>query len=268
MTRQILITGSTDGIGKESARVLVARGHGVIIHGRTREKAERVASELGTDVIAVWGDLSKLSEVRSLAALVLHKTDRLDVLLNNAGVFAKTRELTEDGFELTVGVNHFAHFLLTHLLLDLLKTRPIARVLNTSSGVHSSGVVDMNDLQLARDWSGYGAYASSKLMNVLFTTELAKRLKGTNVVTHSFHPGVIATKLLRSGFGGGGTPVEQGTGTTVMLATAPGANRTTGEYFSNERKATPSPKSQDPALARAFYDESARLTKVAPLPAG
>lgn len=264
--RTILVTGATDGIGKESARVLSSLGHRVLVHGRTEDKANRVAAELGAGSIAVWGDLSSLSEVRALAERVHEKADHLDVLVNNAGVFQKKREETADGFELTVGVNHFAHFLLTHLLLDLLKKSPSPRIVNTSSGVHAGADLDIGDLQLSRDWSGYGAYATSKLMNVLFTTELVKRLAGTSIVVHSLHPGVVATKLLRSGFGGGGTPVSESTGTTVMVAIDPTVRQSTGKYWSNERETKPSPRSQDAALAKALYEESCKLTGVTPLP--
>jgi NAD(P)-dependent dehydrogenase (short-subunit alcohol dehydrogenase family) len=265
MERTILVTGATDGIGKESARELLSRGHRVLVHGRTKEKAERTAAELGKGAIAVWGDLSRLDEVRSLAALVHDKVDHLDVLVNNAGVFSKKRELTKDGLELTVGVNHFAHFLLTHLLLDLLKKGRSPRIVNTSSGVHQGADLRLDDLQLERDWSGYGSYATSKIMNVLFTTELVKRLKDTGIVVHSLHPGVIATKLLRSGFGGGGSPLSDGWQTTVMVAVDPEVGKSTGKYWSNEREAKPSPSSQDPALAQALYEASAKLTGVTPL---
>lgn len=265
MPQTILITGATDGIGRESARVLLSQGHTVLVHGRTKEKAERAANDLGTNTIAVWGELSRLDEVRALAAQVHDKVDRLDVLINNAGVYSKKRELTADGFELTVGVNHFAHFLLTHLLIDLLKKSPAARIVNTSSGVHVGAALELDDLQLARDWSGYGSYATSKLMNVLFTTELAKRLKGTSIVAHSLHPGVIATKLLRAGFGGGGSPISESSGTTVMVATDPAVGKVTGKYYSDERETRPSPRSQDAALARALYDASLDLTGATPL---
>lgn len=261
----LLVTGSTDGIGKESARVLSALGHRVLVHGRTEDKAKGVATDLGNGCLAVWGDLSRLSEVRALAKLVHESVDSLDVLVNNAGVFSKKRELTADGFELTVGVNHFGHFLLTHLLLDLLKKSPAPRIVNTSSGVHAGADLDMNDLQLSHDWSGYGAYATSKLMNVLFTTELVERLRGTGIVVHSLHPGVVATKLLRAGFGGGGTPVRESTGTTVKVAIDPSVGKSTGKYWSNERETKPSQRSQDPALAKALYEQSCKLTGVTPL---
>jgi len=250
----ILVTGATDGIGKETARVLSAAGHRVITHGRKRGTAD------------VHGDLSSMREVRALAEQVHAACDHLDVLVNNAGIFAKKREVTADGFELTLAVNHFSHFLLTHLVMDLLRKSPHeARVVNVSSGVHASGEVDPDDLQMEHGWTGYGAYASSKLMNVLFTVELARRLQGTNVTVNALHPGVIATKLLRSGFGGGGASVDTGAATSVMVATSPKLRGVTGRFFSSERETTPSRRSQDPALAKALYETSARLVGVSPI---
>lgn len=264
--KTILVTGATDGIGKETARVLFQRGHRVIVHGRTPERAERAAKSIDPSVAFVSGDLSRLGEVRALAESVKKEHPRLDVLLSNAGIFAKKRELTADGLELTCAVNHYAHFLLTHLLLDVLSASADGRVVNVSSGVHASGEVDMNDLQIERGWSGYGAYASSKLMNVLFSAELARRLKGRGPSTYALHPGVIATKLLREGFGGGGAPLAQGAGTSVMCAVDPKLAGVTGKYYSAEREAPASRKAQDKALLAAFYEKSAALVGVDPLP--
>ncbi len=200
-----------------------------------------------------------------MAADVTKKHPRLDVLLNNAGVYAKKRTLTEDGFELTVGVNHFAHFVLTHLVLDALRASDQGRVVNVASGVHGGGEIDLDDPSFEHGWSGGAAYASSKLMNVLFSNELARRLQNTPITSNALHPGVIATKLLRTGFGGGGASVETGALTTVMVATDPSLSKVTGAYFSDRQKVSASAKARDAKLARAFYEKSCELTKTKPL---
>jgi NAD(P)-dependent dehydrogenase (short-subunit alcohol dehydrogenase family) len=228
-----LVTGASDGIGKETARELVNRGWSVFVHGRTKAKASVGFGE------AVWGDFTRFDEVRALADQV----GELDVLINNAGVLARAHHLTEDGFEETLQVNHLAPFLLTHLLLPRIR----GRIINVSSGVHAGGEVEpfehLNDLE------GYDAYAASKLANILFTNALARRVK---IPVVALHPGVIGTKLLRAGFGSfGGGDVAQGARTSVMLAVA--KEIPTGKYFSNEREVTSSARSRDEKLQERFY---------------
>src|SRR5581483_5960687 len=178
-----LVTGASDGIGKQTALELSRRGIRVLVHGRSEARAAQAVKDLQAanrqgDFQPVWGDFASMKDVEAMAARVLEAEKALDVLINNAGIFAKRREVTADGFELTMAVNHFAHVLLTHRLMPLLKAAAQGRVVNVSSGVHQSGRVDLDDLALSRGWSGTGAYASSKLANVLFTAELARRLKG------------------------------------------------------------------------------------------
>lgn len=232
-----LVTGATDGIGRETARQLVALGWQVLVHGRSQEKAAAVG--IGQPV---WGDFSRLSEVRALADQV----GEIDVLINNAGLLTRQHQLTPDGFELTLQVNHLAPFLLTHLV------RVRGRIINVSSGVHSGGEVE--PFEHLQDLTGYEAYAASKLANVLFTYSLARRVE---IPVVALHPGVISTKLLHAGFSGlGGGDVKDGAATSVMLATAP--QIPTARYYSNRREVTSSARSRDQDLQERFHRWSAQ----------
>jgi NAD(P)-dependent dehydrogenase (short-subunit alcohol dehydrogenase family) len=263
-----LVTGATDGIGKQTALELSKKGHTVLVHGRSEQRANdavREISGLGGTFVPVWGDLASLKEVALLAERVLSKHPVLDVLLNNAGVFMRERKLSVDGFEMTMAVNHFGHFALTHHLLPALKAAPQGRVVHVSSMAHQRGTVDLKDLAFERRFDGYGAYSSSKMANVLFSNELARRLRGTHVTSNALHPGVIRTKLLATGFGPGGASLASGAVTSVWSATAPELGKVTGEYFSDTRMAEAAREARDEKHARAFYEESCRLTHVAPL---
>jgi len=269
--RIILVTGATDGIGRQTALELLRRGARVLVHGRTAAKAARVVDELSreTDSSAlspVFADLSSMAEVRRLAADVEARTDRLDALVNNAGVFLHERTLTVDGFETTFAVNHLAPFLLTHLLLSHLRRSHAGRIVTVSSIAHSRGRIDFDDLTSERYYHGYAAYAASKLANVLFAYEMARRLQGSHVTSNALHPGVITTKLLRSGFGSSGASVAQGAATSVKLATDPALASTTGKYFADEREQSSSAASHDRALQRRLYDVSSKLVGVEGLP--
>lgn len=269
--RTYLVTGATDGIGRHTALALARRGARVLVHGRTPAKAEATRDALraeagSADVEAVAGDLSSLAEVRALARAAALLAPRLDVLVNNAGIFAKERQLSEDGFELTFAVNHLAPFLLTHLLLPQLRASDEPRVVNVSSVAHSRGAVPWDDLNMERGWEGYRAYAASKLMNVLFSFDLARRLASPFVAVNALHPGVIGTKLLREGFGMSGGSVESGSATTLRVATDPALARVTGRYFSDQREVPAAPAARDRAAQERLYTVSARLTGVEPLP--
>lgn len=269
--RRIVVTGSTEGIGWQTALELLRLGHEVVVHGRSEARAVEAAAKLaeasGKPAPATcFADLASMKQVRAMGASLLERFERVDVLINNAGVFATRRVETEDGFELTVAVNHLSHFLLTHLLLPALRQSDQGRVVHVASGVHGSGRVDLDDLQMRERWDGYEAYASSKLMNVLFSNELARRLHDTRITSNSLHPGVIATKLLRAGFGGGGASAERGARTSVLCATDPALADVTGAYFSDGRRVEPSPRSRDRALAEGLYELSCTLTGVSPLP--
>jgi len=272
-TKTMLVTGSTDGIGKATAAELARRGATVLVHGRSEKKANAAVKELskvvpGATFVPVWGDFSSLDEVRALAEQVKQQAPVLDVLVNNAGIMSNERRLSKDGFELTFAVNHLAPFLLTHLLLDQLKAATQGRVVNVASMVHSGGEVNLDDLSMEKGYSGYGAYSNSKLMNVLFTHELARRLAGTKVTAYALHPGVIGTKLLHAAFGGmGGGSVEQGARTSVYCATAPELSEVSGRYYDDAHEARAAAHADDPKLERALYEKSAQLTGATPLPA-
>ncbi len=261
-----LVTGATDGIGRETARQLGALGWRVIVHGRSERKARITAETLAHDAPKgsfepAWADLSRMQEVAGLARQVIALAPSLDVLVNNAGVSVGERTVTEDGFELTMAVNHFAHYLLTRHLLAAVCSVPGGRVVTVSSMTHSSGRIDVDDLALSRDFDGYRAYASSKLANILFTVALAKRIADQRATANCCHPGVISTKLLHSRFGMGGAPVDRGARTSVYLASAPEAAGVTGKYFDNCREATPSLTARDAQLAESLWDASERLVR-------
>jgi NAD(P)-dependent dehydrogenase (short-subunit alcohol dehydrogenase family) len=193
-----------------------------------------------------------------MAATLRARFQRLEVLINNAGVFLQRRRESREGLELTLAVNHLAHFLLTLELLDLLKTGAPSRIVVVSSMTHSSGGLDLDDLQMHRGYDGYRAYSRSKLANLLFAYALARRLEGTGVTVNALHPGVIATKLLHASFSGG-SPVETGAETPVYLATAPEIRGVSGRYFVGRREARSSPDSHDRDLQERLWSLSEKL---------
>jgi NAD(P)-dependent dehydrogenase (short-subunit alcohol dehydrogenase family) len=264
----VFLTGATDGIGRETALALARAGARVVVHGRDAEKVRAVADEVravsagALAGVAVF-DLASLADVRRGAAELRTSHPTLDVLLHNAGVFMKRRVVTEDGFETTFAVNHLAHVLLTHELLPAVPRG--GRVVHVSSVAHQRASLDLDDLQGERRFDGYGAYALSKLANVLFTAELARRLP--EHATSSLHPGVVSTKLLKTGFGmSGPDSLDEGSRTSVFLALSEDGGRARGEYFVRSKRATPSPIAADAARTSAFYELSCRMVGVAPLP--
>ena len=271
----VLITGSSDGIGKETACLLAERGARVILHGRTPERLEAAAREVDRrsghwPVGQELADLSRLSEVRSLATRLLDQYPRLDVLINNAGVFMPKRVLTDEGHETTFAVNHLAPLLLTHLLLPALGESPQGRIISVSSGAHLSARLDWDNLQGERVFDGHSAYSLSKLANVLFIVELARRLRPRGSITaNALHPGVVSTRLLRTGFGGHGpdSPAEAAA-TSLHLALAPEVSSTTGGYFARCRPSRSHPVAGEKAITSRFYELSCRLAEVDPLPPG
>ena len=261
-TKTIFVTGSTDGIGRATARQLIDLGHRVLVHGRSQTKAQARARELSQETggvaEAVWGDLSSMQQVVGLARQVHEHAPVLDVLVHNAGVYERERRLTADGFETTMAVNHFAPFLLTHCLLSDVTTAPAGRIVVVSSMTHQGARLDLQDLSFAHHYDGYGAYSASKLANVLFTRALARRLVGTPVIVNALHPGVIDTKLLRAAFSGRGASVEQGARTSVYLATSDEVDGETGGYYVDCRKTQASKPAQDDALGEALWQETER----------
>ncbi|NDJ77543.1 MAG: SDR family oxidoreductase [Chloroflexi bacterium] len=261
-----LITGATDGIGKATARELARQGATVVGTGRNPEKTERVLAEIkrdsgSDDVNFLLADLAEMDQVRALAAEFRSRYDRLDVLVNNAGAMFPTRGETVDGFEQTFALNHLAYFLLTNLLLDMLIASAPARVISVSSDSHRRGKINFNDLQRKRSYSGWGAYGDSKLANVLFSNELARRLAGTGVTSNALHPGLVATNFFdNAGIPpmGGVTP-EDGAETMLYLATSPEVEGVTGRYYVDSREREPVAAAQDMDVARRLWDVSAEM---------
>ncbi len=272
--RTVLVTGGSGGIGRATAEGLAALGARVGIVGRDRGRTERAAGEIarstGGTVDVFVADLSSQAEVRRLAGEVLAAYPRLDVLVNNAGGYWAHRHVTADGLEHTFALNHLAPFLLTDLLLDRLRASAPARVVTVSSGAQSMGRIDFDDLMGEDRYDGQQAYNQSKLANVLFTYELARRLDGSGVTANVLHPGVVRTSF------GQEDPLgwmrlmlpfvrpflkspDRGAATSVHLASAPDLEGVTGTYFVDKRPKKSSPRSYDEQVAKRLWDESARL---------
>jgi len=241
-----LITGATDGVGKFTAFELARRGFTVIFAARDQEKAERIKATIlamGCDVDYILTDLASLSDVRSLAEDFKRRYSKLDVLINNAGIFAPSRQLTVDGFETSYQINYLSHFLLTKLLLRDLLASEQGRIINLSSKVHSVGKFDPENLQSERKFSLLPTYASTKLLMLLFTIELAKRLYGTKVTANAVHPGIVRSQMMWRAPGmfrlisylalPFSVSPQRGAATSVFLATSPNVRNITGEYFVN-----------------------------------
>jgi len=266
--KTVLVTGATDGIGKQTALELARMGARVLAHGRNSARAEAVVEDIrrasaNERVAPVVADFASLRQVRDMAGEILAEYERLDVLIHNAGVFMAERRLSEDGIEMTLAVNHIAPFLLNHLLLDLVKRSAPARIIVVSSTTHQNARIDFDRLPGPGPFDGHEAYAMSKLANLLFAFELAERLTGSRVTANALHPGVIDTKLLRTGYGAQGASVEAGAATPVYLASSPDVATTTGQYFARQRIAAPSPLAHDRDLRRAVWDISERLAGIA-----
>jgi NAD(P)-dependent dehydrogenase (short-subunit alcohol dehydrogenase family) len=272
-----LVTGATSGIGLVTARELARQGPRVLLIGRNPAKSARIGEQIraetgNPDVEVLLADFSSQQQIRELARQVREQCPRLDVLINNAGGMWLKRQLTVDGLEMTFAVNHVAYFLLTHLLLDTLRASGPARVVNVASGAHRKATLDFDDLQGERRYRGWQAYCRSKLANVLFTYELARRLADKGVTANALHPGWVAT-----GFGGnngwrgrlvqmaarlGGISPEQGARTVLYLATAPEVTGVTGKYFHRGQAVRSSTASYDEAAARRLWQVSLDLTSL------
>ena len=286
--RVCVVTGASSGIGKATSVALAGLGARVVLVCRDRARGEAAMAAVadaasataaagGTTGKAAWpslelADLSRMEHVRELATR-LTTLARIDVLVNNAGLVVARRQLTADGFELTLAVNHLAPFLLTNLLLPALTASPPARVVTVSSVAHRGAMLDVADLQCERRYLAMLAYANSKLANVLFTRELARRLDPALITANCLHPGTVRTRFgdtgaawLRLGLAAGGGLLrspESGARTVVYLASAPEMAGQTGGYYVSGRRRRPSRQARDDALARRLWDASARLTGLA-----
>jgi NAD(P)-dependent dehydrogenase (short-subunit alcohol dehydrogenase family) len=294
----VLVTGSTDGIGKQTALELAKKNAYVLIHGRNPERCHNTVDEIkaksGNNKLQSFvADFSSLNQVRKLAQQINQQYQHLDVLINNAGVYEKSYRESENGLEMTFAVNHMAPFVLTLLLLGVGDPNPFTvsqmpffrsfiskvcrknkgsegiskkssrgRIINVSSMSHyNSPEIDFDDLNLKKNYDGYKAYCQSKLCNILFTYELAERLKETKVTANCLHPGVIDTKLLRSTLGMGGASLAEGAKTSVYLASAPELETVTGKYFSDCKESESSNYSHNIETRKKLWEISLQLSE-------
>ncbi len=270
-----MVTGSTSGIGYYTALEIARMGARVIIHGRDEGKCLAAVQAIRNEshnvsTTYLLADFSSLAQVRAMADAFKQQYDRLDVLVNNAGAAYLFRKLSKDGFEMTFAVNHLAHFLLTNLLLPSLQASPSSRVINVSSGGHLNQKMDFNDLQVSHFYNPWKAYGRSKLANILFSNELARRMAGSHITSNALTPGMVATDIwkkvnrLLTPFiypvisRIGQTP-SQGAQTSIYLATSPDVESVSGLYYADKQPAQSSTASQDEATARRLWMVSVSL---------
>ncbi|MDQ6743649.1 MAG: SDR family NAD(P)-dependent oxidoreductase [Candidatus Dormibacteraeota bacterium] len=275
--KRVLMTGGSSGIGLAAARELAARGADLSIVARSQGRGEAAAAEIqaagaGRPVDLLLADLSSQAAVRRLAAEVLERYPRLEVLVNNAGAIYGRRQQSEDGIELTWAVNHLAPFLLTTLLLDRLRASAPARIITTSSDAHQRGHIPFEDMAAERSYGGRGfiRYGQTKLANILFTVELARRLRGTGVTANSFHPGLVASgfnrnngALMRLGMTLArpfSLSPEKGAETLVWLVDSQEVGAESGGYFVDKRRVLPSAAAQDADAAQRLWALSEEQT--------
>jgi NAD(P)-dependent dehydrogenase (short-subunit alcohol dehydrogenase family) len=272
-----MVTGANDGIGKATAQGLANIGATVVMVCRSRERGEAALTEIkeqsSNDLISLLvADLSSQAEIRKLAEDFKGQHSKLHVLVNNAGIIPRKREVTVDGFETQFAVNHLAPFLLTNLLLDVLKSSAPARIVTVASDMHRGATIDFDDLQSERSYGPVRVYSRTKLANVLFTYELARRLQGTTVTANCLHPGVVATKLLADGMGMPsalrsttrliGSKPEKGAKTSIYLAASPEVEGVSGKYFIRQKAVESSKGSYDENMASRLWGVSAELTEI------
>lgn len=271
--RVCVVTGANRGIGRATAHGLARLGAKVILVCRRKEDGDAVAHEIGLegslpDVITA--DLSSQASIRHAAVELRGRYPSLHVLINNAGVIPRRREVTVDGLEMQLAVNHLACFLLTGLLLPQLQAGAPSRIINVSSGAHTHAEIDFEDLQAERGYDPKDVYSRTKLMNVLFTYELGRRLRGTRVTANCLNPGVVATRMLADYMGVAsaagpastfGAKPEEGAETSIYLASSPDVEGVTGNYFERKRARRSSRESYDEAAARRLWEISERLTR-------
>ncbi len=274
----VLVTGATNGIGFEAAKTLAGMGATVVGVGRNPQRCTDAAAEItratgNAQVEFLVADLAVQAQVRQVADEFKRKYDRLDVLLNNAGAYFNKREVSADGIEMTWALNHLNYFLLTDALLDVLKASAPARIVNVSSAAHTGARgINFEDVEFKAGYSGWGAYAHSKLANILFTYELARRLRNTGVATNALHPGFVATGfghnnggLMRTGMSIVQKIVakkpERGAQTSIYLASSPEVEGVTGKYFSDSKETKSSAASYDVAAQQRLWQLSEQMIK-------
>jgi NAD(P)-dependent dehydrogenase (short-subunit alcohol dehydrogenase family) len=276
--KRVVLTGASRGIGRETALALGKMGADLSLIVRDPERGKAVADEVraaagggenAPDVEVFIADLSSIADVRRVGAEVLAKHARIDVLVNNAGALLMDRQVTKDGYEATFATNHLGYFVLTNVLLDAVKKAPAGRIVNVASEAHRGGSMKFDDLMGEKKFSGWFAYSASKLANILFTAELARRIEGTNVTTNCLHPGVIASGFAHNNKGFVGllaklaSPFlmssENGAKTTLFLATDTSVTTTTGLYFDKSKPRKPSREARDAAVAKRLWDVSEEL---------
>ncbi|KAL7374053.1 hypothetical protein ABVT39_020999 [Epinephelus coioides] len=275
--KTVVITGANTGIGKETAIDLAKRGAKVIMACRDMEKAQAAVKEViensgNENVVCMKLDLADSKSIREFAEAINKDEPKLNILINNAGVMVCPYGKTADGFEMQIGVNHFGHFLLTYLLIDLIKKSAPARIVTVSSMAHSWGSINLEDINSEKSYNKNSAYSQSKLANILFTRSLAKRLEGTGVTTYSLHPGVVQTELWRHLSG----PQQffmkmvspftknssQGAQTSIYCAVEPSLEKETGGYYSDCAPANCSAAGKDDVLAEKLWELTCQLLSV------
>ncbi len=265
--KRIFITGSTDGIGKQTAIELALQGHEIILHGRNKIKINKTLEEIinqtnNKNIKGFVADFSSFKQIKKMATEITNEYNYIDILINNAGIYMKERILTENGYETTFQVNHLAHFLLTNLLIKLIKESKQGRIINVSSIAHQSADFDLENLNGEKYFSSYNAYAVSKFANILFTKKLSENLLNTNITVNSLHPGVISTKLLKAGFNISGASVKRGAETPVYLAVSKEVEKISGEYFIDKRIEKTHPKTYDRTLINNFWHISSKMVSI------
>jgi len=275
--KTVVVTGATSGIGEVAADHLAQYGARIVFIARDRARGAATLKHLNaiaghTEHVVHYADLSSLADMTRVANEIAAAEARVDVLVNNAGAMFAARQETADGLEKTFALNHMSYFVVTNLLLDRLKAAGHARVVSTSSDAHKAGKVRFDDLQSARRYSAFGVYGDTKLMNVLFTRELARRLRGTGVTANCLHPGFVATRfgdnnsgLMSSIFGFAknfALSPEQGAQTIVYLASSPEVEGLSGKYFYKCREAAPADVAQNDADATRLWEVSAKIAGV------
>jgi len=274
--KTVVITGATSGIGEVAAERLAGMGARLVLVARDKARAEHTLARLrqagpGVAHTVHYADLSRLAEMRRVARDIAAAEPRIDVLMNNAGAMFSSRQVTEDGLERTFALNHMSYFVMTLALRDRL-VASATRVINTASDAHKGRKLDFTDLQSARAYSGFDVYGRSKLCNILFTSELARRWAGTTVTANSLHPGFVATRFGDESGGMlsravrvaklGAISPEKGAETLVYLASSADVAGSNGLYFYKSRPATPTPEARDPDSARRLWEESEKLAKM------